>query len=128
GIHDKEGTSLFTARAMIAMAARAHNVAPIDTVHINVHDLEDLEKNIQLAKNLGFEGMLVLNPKEIPLVHTYYSPSEEQVKDAEEMLDLFEESQQSGKGVAVKNGKFIGPPMVIAAKKVLAKNNLIHKK
>ncbi|MDA3882703.1 MAG: CoA ester lyase [Bacteroidales bacterium] len=128
GIHDKEGTSLFTARAMIAMAARAHNVAPIDTVHINVHDLEDLEQNIQLAKNLGFEGMLVLNPKEIPLVHRYYSPSEEQVKDAREMLQLFEESQSSGKGVALKDGKFIGPPMVIAAKKVLAKHDTIKSK
>ena len=38
GIHDHEGRSLYVARAMIAMAARATGVIPIDTVHIHVHD------------------------------------------------------------------------------------------
>ncbi|MCX7735844.1 MAG: CoA ester lyase [Candidatus Kapabacteria bacterium] len=128
GIHDKEHTSLFTARAMIAMAARANNVIPIDTVHINVHDLEDLEVNLKVAKNLGFEGMLILNPKELELAHKYFSPTPEEVADAEEMLKLFEESKKEGKGVAVKNGKFIGPPMVLAAKKVLRKHNMIMNK
>jgi len=128
GIHDKEHSSLFTARAMIAMAARANNVIPIDTVHINVHDLEDLEVNLKVAKNLGFEGMLILNPKELELAHRYFSPTPEEVEDAEDMLRLFEESKKEGKGVAVKNGKFIGPPMVLAAKKVLRKHNMIMNK
>lgn len=128
GIHDSKGQSIFTSRAMIAMAARANNVVPIDTVHINVHDLEDLEINLNLARNLGFEGMLVLNPKEIPLVHQIYSPSKEEVEDAEEMLHLAEEAKKEGKGVAVKGDKFIGPPMVLAAKKTLEKNKLILKK
>lgn len=128
GIHDAEGQSIFTARAMIAMAARACTVAPIDTVHIKVHDLEDLEKNLILSKKLGFEGMLVLNPKELPLVHQYYSPSTQEVADAEEMLRLYSESQKTGQGVAVINGKFIGPPMVVAAKKVIEKHTQILQK
>jgi citrate lyase subunit beta / citryl-CoA lyase len=128
GIHDAEQESLFTPRAMIAMAARATGVIPIDTVHIHVHDLVDLEKNLITAKKLGFEGMLVLNPKELALAHQYYSPGEKEVKEAEEMLLLYAESQKEGKGVAVKNGKFIGPPMVLAAKKVLEKNQLIENK
>ena len=128
GIHDAEHMSLFTPRAIIAMAARATGVVPIDTVHINVHDLEDLELNCRIAKKLGYEGMLVLNPKELELAHQYFSPSEEEVHDAEEMLTLFEESQKEGKGVAVKNNKFIGPPMVSQAKKVLEKHRMIVKK
>ncbi|GAI87477.1 unnamed protein product [marine sediment metagenome] len=67
GVHDSEGKSLFTARAMIALAARATGVIPIDTVHINVHDLKDLEENVKLARILGFEGMLILHPKEIEI-------------------------------------------------------------
>jgi len=128
GIHDHKGQSLFTARALIAMAAKANGVVPIDTVHIKVHDLEDLEKNLIIAKNLGFEGMLVLNPKELPLVHQYFTPSEEEVREAEEMLKLSDEAQKDGKGVAVMNGKFIGPPMVLMAKKILEKAKLLHKK
>lgn len=119
GKHDAEGQSIFTARAMIAMGAKACGVTPIDTVHIHVHDLDDLEKNLQLAKKLGFEGMLILNPKELPLCHKYFSPSEEEVAWATEMLDLSDEAVKAGKGVAVKDNKFIGPPMVKMAKEIL---------
>lgn len=128
GVHDHDGQSIFVPRAMIALAARANGVIPIDTVHINVHDLEDLEKNLILAKNLGFEGMLVLHPKELELVHKYFSPSEQEYADAKEMLELYEESQSENKGVAVKNGKFIGPPMVIAAKKVISRIEALKSK
>lgn len=126
GVHDANHESLFTPRALIAMAARANDVIPIDTVHINVHDLEDLEKNLLVAKNLGFEGMLVLNPKELPLVHQYFSPTEKEIQDAKEMLRLANEAEKEGKGVAVMNNKFIGPPMVVAAKKTLQKDKLIR--
>lgn len=126
GIHDHEGQSIFTARAMIAMAARANNVIPIDTVHINVHDLTELEENLKLVKKLGFEGMLVLNPKELPLVHQYFSPTDEELFEATEMLSLFDEAQKEGQGVAIKNGKFIGPPMVLKARKILKKQELIN--
>ena len=127
GIHDHEGQSLYVPRALIAMAAKAKGIVPIDTVHINVHDLEDLEENLRLAKKLGFEGMLVLHPKELPLVHQYFSPSAQEIADAEEMLRLFEDAQRENRGVAVLNGKFIGPPMVVNAKKVLAKSSVWEK-
>ena len=125
GKHDAAGMSIMTARNLISMGARCSGVIPIDTVHIKVHDLEDLEKNLILSKNLGFEGMMVLNPKELPLVHQYYSPSPEEVEWASEMLRLSEEAKEEGKGVAVKDNKFIGPPMVKMAKNILAKHRLI---
>jgi citrate lyase subunit beta / citryl-CoA lyase len=128
GIHDDESKSLFVPRALIAMAARANGVIPLDTVHIKVHDLVDLERNLKIARNLGFEGMLVLNPKELELVHKYFSPSLGEIGEAEEMIKLSGESQNEGKGVAVVNGKFIGPPMVSAAKKTLSKQKLIDQK
>ena len=127
GKHDPEGQSIFTARTMIAMGAKACGVVPIDTVHIKVHDLEDLERNLQLSKKLGFEGMLILNPKELPLCHKYFSPSEEEVAWATEMLALAEEAVREGKGVAVKDNKFIGPPMVKMAKEIIRKHNLCNK-
>ncbi len=126
GEHDAEYNSIFTARSMVAMGARANGVIPIDTVHIKVHDLEDLEKNLIVGKQLGFEGMLVLNPKELPLVHKYYTPSQKEVAWAKEMLMLSEEATNQGKGVAVKDDKFIGPPMVRMAKDILRKHKLCN--
>lgn len=128
GKHDDEGQSIFFARNMIVNAARAAGILPIDTVHIKVHDLVDLERNLQISKNLGFEGMLVLNPKELPLVNQYFSPSESEVAWAKEMVDLAEEAVREGKGVAVKDNKFIGPPMLKMARNILAKQKEIDNK
>lgn len=121
GVHDEEHQSLFTPRAMIAMAARANNIEPIDTVHVRVKDLEDLEVNLTISRKLGFGGMMALNPIELPLIHQYFSPSEEEVENAREMLRLDEEARKEGRGVAIMNGKFIGPPFVAKAKKILRK-------
>lgn len=128
GIHDDEEDSLTVPRNLIAMASRAANVVPIDTVHIKVHDHEHLEMNLKISKMLGFEGMLVLNPKEIPLVHQYFSPSKQQIEDSKKMLELSELAKLNNQGVAIMNGKFIGPPMVKSAKKVLKFNDLILSK
>lgn len=128
GIHDEEHKSLFVPRTMIAMGARACNVVPIDTVHVRVKDLEDLEKNLQISVKIGFEGMLVLNPIELDLVHKYYSPSEEMVNNAFEMLRLNQKAIDEGMGVAIKDGKFIGPPFVAQARQIIEKHKLIEKK
>ncbi len=128
GKHDLEGQSIMMARNLISIGARSCGVLPIDTVHIRVHDLKDLERNLQISKNLGFEGMLVLNPKELPLVNRYFSPTLEEISWAEEMIELSEKAKAEGKGVAVKDEKFIGPPMVKMAKNILRKKELISKK
>lgn len=126
GKHDDAGQSIFFARNMIANGARACGVIPIDTPHIKVHDLDDLERNLKVVKQLGFEGMFVLNPKELPLVNQYFSPSEEEIAWAEEMVQLAEEAVREGKGVAVKENKFIGPPMLKMANNIIEKQRKIN--
>lgn len=128
GQHDLEHESLFVPRNLIAMAARATGVIPIDTVHVRVKDLEDLEKNLILSKKLGYEGMLVLNPIELSLVHRYFSPSEQDVYESNEILRLDKIARENNQGVAIMNGKFVGPPFVLKANKILKKHELIINK
>ena len=92
---------------------------------MSVHDLKSLEREVLISKTLGSEGKMIVHPKEIAVCHKYYSPSEEQVEWAKEMLRLSEEAIAEGKGVAVKDNKFIGPPMVKMAKDILRKKKLI---
>ncbi len=125
GEHDLEHESLFVARNLIAMAARACNVIPIDTVHVRVRDFDDLEKNLILSKKLGFDGMLCLNPIELPLVHRYFSPSQRDIDEAREILRLDDEARRNNQGVIISNGKFIGPPIVLKARKILQKQQKI---
>lgn len=127
GVLDIQRKSLEVPRAMIALAARANNVLPIDTSFNNVHDLEGLEYNLEIAKTLGFEGMSVLHPKQIELAHRYFSPSKEEYEKALEMVRLSELSVQEAKGVSIKEGIFIGPPMVEQSKNTIKKWELIKK-
>lgn len=127
GAHDDDERALYVPRTMIAMAARAAGIIPIDTVHIRVHDLEHLKLNLKVAKTVGFEGMLVLNPKEIPLVHEYFSPSHDEVQKAAEIVILAEQAVSEGHGVVIRNGQFVGPPLLAAAEGVLRKTELIKK-
>ena len=117
--------SLFNPRAWVAMVARSNNLIPIDAAYINVHDLEGLEKHLLKGKTLGYEGMWVLHPKQNELANKYFGPSKQEINEAEEVLHLFEEAHKLGKGVAIINGKFIGPPLVVKAKRVLKKAALI---
>ena len=125
GIHDKEGKSLIVPRALIVMAARASGIIPIDTLHVNVHDLVDLEDNLKLARTLGFEGMLLLHPKEIELAHKYFTPTQKEIEEAREMLRLTEEAKKNNTRVAIINGTFIGPPMVRSARKIIERGKQI---
>ena len=124
GRHDSVGNSIFSARAIIANAAKAHDIAPLDIVHMKVHDLEDLEREMNVARDLGYEGKMLVHPKEIPVCHKCFSPSEEQVKWAEEIVFLSEEAIKEGRGVAYMNNKFIGPPMLKMAQDILKKNKM----
>jgi citrate lyase subunit beta/citryl-CoA lyase len=125
---DTDLTNLQVPRAIISMAARANNIIPIDTVHIDVHNLEDLEIQINISKKYGFDGMLVLHPKEIPFVHKHYTPSEEEYLNAKELLKMNEQAKKEGRGVAVINGKFIGPPFVLKSKKIIEKYEFLISK
>lgn len=128
GVNDEQSQTLFYARNHITMAARANNVLPIDTAYIHVHDLEGLERFLILSKKLGFEGMSILSPKQLELVHKYFSPSEQEVADAKDMIRMAEESEKEAKGVAMVNNKFVGPPLVERAKNLLKKHQLIINK
>ena len=128
GNDDSENLVLQTPRALISIAAHSAGITPIDTVHINVHDLTDLERQLKIAVKLGFQGKLILHPKELSLVHDYFSPSKDEVADAKEVLVSFEKSKREGVGVAILNGKFIGPPIVRQAEKIIEKHNRINRK
>jgi citrate lyase subunit beta/citryl-CoA lyase len=112
--------SLETARALIPMGARTAKIIPIDTIHPHdVRNMEELEQQLISGKKLGYEGMLLLHPMEIPLVHKYYSPSQDEITWAHEIITLHKDAVNEGKGVAIKNGRFIGPPIVKSAEKIV---------
>ncbi|WP_165006501.1 MULTISPECIES: citrate (pro-3S)-lyase subunit beta [unclassified Enterococcus] len=115
-----DGQELFFARSMILHAARTAGIAAIDTVYSDVDNVEGFQAETRLIKQLGFDGKSVINPRQIPLVHAIYAPSEKEIQNAKEVVWAIREAEAKGSGVISLNGKMIDKPIVERAERVLA--------
>ena len=120
GKHTPEANSLLVPRALIAMAARTAKCEPIDTVYLDIHDLEGFARQARLGRELGFSGTLVLHPSQVEVAHKYFTPTDDEIKEAEQILAVVGEAQEVGYGVTLLGGELVGPPMVLRSKKVMA--------
>ncbi len=127
GDHGFESEGINVPRHMISMAAKAANIMAIDTPYVNVGDFEGLKKHIKKAKNLGFGGMLVMSPREMPIINGLYTPSQEEIDKAKKMVTLAEEAVKENRGIAISDGIFVSPPTLKAAKKKIDRLNAIRK-
>jgi len=109
------------ARNMILNAAKSAKIEVIDTVHVDVHNLDDLRNECALGKSYGFDGKLCLSPKELPIVHEYFTPTENEFNYSKRVLELYEEAKGKDEGVAIIDGVYVAPPMVKYAEKVIKK-------
>ncbi|MEA3450472.1 MAG: CoA ester lyase [Bacteroidota bacterium] len=126
GSHGENGVGIQVPRHLISMAAKAHNLMAIDTPFVNVGNFEGLKKHISQARILGFDGMLIMSPKELDIANSMYAPNEEEIKKASEIVKLKEQAEKENKGIVIYNGIFISPPTLKAAKKTLEKHKKIE--
>jgi citrate lyase subunit beta/citryl-CoA lyase len=110
---------LLTPRAQVAMAARAAGVEAIDTPHLELSDPDGLKRHAQNGRAMGMSGMLVISPRQIPVVHAVYSPSREEIRDAEEILRAVEEAREGGLSYAVQDGLLVSPSKEESARRTL---------
>lgn len=127
GLHKEPPRSLDYPRAAIAIAARAAGVQPIDTPYLGIHDEDGFIHEEDISFEMGFAGVQILSPRQIPLANKCFTPDEEEVKRSEEIVAACKQSAAEGSGVAMYNGKMIGPPMRKRAEKVLEIMELIKR-
>lgn len=116
---DRNSEEIFFARSMIVHAARAAGIAAIDTVFSDVNDAETLRKETEFIKQLGFDGKSVINPRQIPIINSVFTPTEIEIKKAKDVIYAIEEAEAKGSGVIALNGKMIDKPIVERAQRVL---------
>ncbi|WP_430597360.1 citrate (pro-3S)-lyase subunit beta [Enterococcus sp. AZ177] len=114
------GQELFFARSFILHSARAAGIAAIDTVYSDVENTEGFLAEVELIKQLGFDGKSVINPRQIPLVNSVYEPSEKEIQNAKEVIWGIREAEAKGSGVISVNGKMVDKPIVERAERVIA--------
>lgn len=116
-----EGIELLFARCSILQAARAAGLQAFDTVYSNVNNEEGFLAEARLIKQLGFDGKSLINPRQIELIHQLFSPTRQEVEQAQRIITAAEEAEKQGLGVVSLNGKMIDTPIIERAKLVLAR-------
>jgi len=125
-----EGNELYYARSKIAIACRAAEIAPpIDTPFmIDLKNTEALLSDAMRAKELGFQGKLVIHPKQVEPCNRLFSPTPEEIAKAEKIVQAFKEAEAAGMAAIQLEGKFIDYPVVKRSKDILALAAEISKK
>ncbi|NCC78925.1 MAG: citrate (pro-3S)-lyase subunit beta [Clostridia bacterium] len=116
---ERNSEEIFFARSMIVHAARAAGIAALDTVFSDVNDSETLRRETELIRQLGFDGKSVINPRQISIVNSVFTPTEKEIANAVAVMNAIEEAEAKGSGVIALNGKMIDKPIVERAERVL---------
>lgn len=114
-----DGLELLGARTQIVIAARAAGIYALDTVYSDVDNEEGFRREVELIKQLGFDGKSVINPRQINPVHEIYAPTAEEIKKSISVIRVAKEAEEKGLGVISLNGKMIDKPIVDRADRVL---------
>lgn len=109
------------AQATIVNCAKAFNKLAIDSVNVDVHNLEKLAFYCEIGKQLGFDGKLCIHPKEIETIHKWYTPTIKEYEYSCRVIELYDQAERNGDGVAIIDGVYVAPPMVKYAQKIIKK-------
>ena len=114
------GVELNGARQQMIITARAMNVQCFDTVYTDLDDMDGLRKETQLIHDMGFDGKSIINPRQIPIVHSVYTPSRKDIIFADKVVKEIDEKRAQGIGVFTVDGKMIDVAFYDGAKRTIA--------
>jgi citrate lyase subunit beta / citryl-CoA lyase len=113
------GIELLFARSQIVVAARAAGIYALDTVYSDVNNEEGFLDEVNLIKQLGFDGKSVISPRQVQPVHKAYCPTSKEIDNAIQVIQAIKEAEKNNSGVISLNGKMVDKPIVDRAHRVL---------
>lgn len=117
------------ARSALVVACRAAGLeAPFDTVWVDLQDQRGLVRSARFAKQLGFQGKMLIHPSQVEPVHAVFAPSAAEVALARRAVAAFQEAEARGLASIQLEGQFIDYPIVESARRVLAMAEAIQQR
>lgn len=110
---------------MCLIAAKAHGVVIVDGVYNAFKDEEGLKAECDQGRDMGMDGKTLIHPAQLDIANAAFAPSEADIDLAKRQIAAFEETEASGQGVAVVDGKIVENLHVETAKSILAKADAI---
>lgn len=116
----KEGREIEYARTRLVVAARAAGVDVYDTPFTDVNDDEGIVEDAALAKSLGFTGKASISPRHVEVINEVFSPTEDEIIYAYEVIDAIRLAKEQGKGAISLRGKMVDAPIVARAERTIS--------
>jgi citrate lyase subunit beta / citryl-CoA lyase len=121
--YDISGDLSFTyklARSLCLAGAVAAGVQPVDGVFADFKNDDGLRAEAEAARSEGFTGKLAIHPAQVSVINAAFTPSDEEVRHAEEIVAAFE--AQPDAGVLSVGGKMVDRPHLVQAQRVLERS------
>ncbi len=108
--------SLAYGRAQVINAAALAGCPALDGVWLDYKDLAGLRAEAELAKSLGFAGKIAIHPGQIATINQVFSPTQEEIGRAREMVAA---AEAAGGGAFAFKGKMVDAPVLQRAKRTI---------
>jgi citrate lyase subunit beta/citryl-CoA lyase len=118
--HTPDRLGFLTALNLCVYAARAHGLAIIDGVQLDLENEELLQASCEQGRDLGFDGKSLIHPRQIAAANTVFAPDEAEAASAVKIIKAFEQARLEGKGVVVVEGRLVENLHVEEARRQLA--------
>ncbi len=113
------------AQAKIVAACRTHGVLPVDGPYGDFSDDEGFIAQAKRSATLGMVGKWAIHPKQIALSNTVFTPSEEAVTEAREILAAMETAKANGEGATVYKGRLVDIASIKQAEVIVRQAEMI---
>jgi citrate lyase subunit beta / citryl-CoA lyase len=111
---------LVTSLSLAVLAARAHGLAVLDGVHLDLTDDEGFAAACRQGRELGFDGKTLIHPKQIAAANAAFAPTPEEVEWSRRIIAAHSEAAAAGKGVVLVEGRLIENLHVENARRLLS--------
>lgn len=113
---------MLTTRTMVVLASVAAGIAPpVGPVSRITADPDALRVSTERVQRLGFIGRACIHPAQVPVVHEVFTPTVDEVDDAQTVLRLLDEAEAAGSGVVLDGqGRLVDPAVLAGAQRTLA--------
>jgi len=113
------------AQTAIVAACRTHGLLPVDGPFGDFSDDEGYRAQARRSATLGMVGKWAIHPKQIALANEIFTPSDEAVTEAREILAAMEKAKAEGAGATVYKGRLVDIASIKQAEVIVAQSELI---
>ena len=108
------------ARSAVLLAASAHGRPAVDSVYVNIPDLDGLAAEAEDAAASGFTLKGCIHPSQVAVVRKAFQADEAQVAWARRVLAAARDTSARDKGAIKVDGQMIDAPLIRQAEAILA--------